>query len=165
VDVDDGIGAERAGELELLVPDPVRDDRGGRVQASEPDGERAHRADPDDADGLGRLDPRAREGFDDERPGLYERGCLERHVVGQHMEDPLGDDDELAPTAATGEADRVVPLAEVCVSGATTGAAHAADVPLADDALAGLDGGDAVADGVDDTAPLVTGHEWKAHPA
>ena len=154
-----------ARELELLVAQPVGDDRGGRAQARDADRERAHRADADDADRLGRLDPRSLERLDDARAGLDERRRLEGDVVGKRMEDARRHDHELAPAAAAREADRVVALAEMRVAGAAARAAHAADVPLADDPLARLDGRHALADRVDDAAPLVAGDDREAHPA
>ena len=142
-------------ELELLVAQPVGDDRRRGAKSRDADGERAHRADADDADGLGRLDARAAERLHDARAGLDERGGLERDVVGERVEDARRHDDELAPASAAREADRVVALAEVRVARTAARAAHAADVPLAHDALARLDAGHALADRVDDAAPLV----------
>ena len=76
-------------------------------------------------------------------------------MLGERMEDASRDDDELPPTAAAREADRVVVQAQMRVAGATPWAAHAADVPLAHDALARLDGASALADRVDDAL-----HSW-----
>ena len=164
-DVDDVVRAERFRKLELLVAQPVRDDPRRRAEPRDPDRERAHRADTHDADGLGGLDPRPPERLHDARARLDERGGLEGDVVGKRMEDPRGDDDELAPAAAAREADRVVALAQVRVARAAARAAHAADVPLADDALARLHDGDALADRVDDAAPLVAGNDRESAPS
>ena len=91
------------------------------MEAREPDGECTHRSDADDPHRLRRLDPGAPEGLDDARPRLHERGRSEGHVVGQRVEDPRGDDDELAPAAGAREADGVVALTEVRVAGAAAG--------------------------------------------
>ncbi len=98
-------------------------------------------------------------------PGLHERSRLEGHAVGQRVQDPRRDDDEFAPAAAAGEADRVVALAQVRVAGAAAGAAHAADVPFAHDALARIEAGHAVSDRIDDSAPLVARNDREVNPA
>ena len=86
-------------------------------------------------------------------------------MVGQRVQDPRRHDDELAPAAAAGEADCVVALAQVRVAGATARAAHAADVPLAHDALARLQADHAVSDRIDDSAPLVARNDREVNPA
>jgi uncharacterized protein GlcG (DUF336 family) len=51
------------------------------------------------------------------------------------------------------------------VTVSATRAAHAADVPFADDALAGLETGHADSDRIDDAAPFVARDDRKANPA
>src|SRR6476619_4565613 len=80
------------------------------------------------------------------------------------MEDPCRNDYELPPTPATGEADCVVALAQVRVARAAARAVHAADVALADHALAHLDARHPVAHDIDDATPLVAGDHREAHP-
>ncbi len=86
-DVDYGVRAERERQLQLLVTHAVRDDRRRRTQSGDPDGKGAHRSDPDDADGLGRLDSCPLECLDDAGTGLDEGGRGEGHVVGQRVQD------------------------------------------------------------------------------
>src|SRR6185503_12064608 len=74
-------------------------------------------------------------------------------------------DHELAIAAAPGEAELVVGLAEVGVSGSAAAAGAAVAESLADHAVAGLQAGHALADGLDHPAPLVTGDAGVAHPA
>ena len=164
-DVHDLVRAERARELELLVAEAVGDDSRGRAQPRDPDRERAHRSDSHHADGLGRLDPCTVERLHDARARLDETRSLERDVVGEGVEHARRNDDVLAPAAAAREADGVVALAEVRVARAAARALHAADVPLAHDALSELEPDDVLAERVDDAAPLVAGDDRKANPA
>ena len=57
------------------------------------------------------------------RARLHEHRRVERHVVGKRVQDPRGDDDELAPAAAAREADGVVARAEMRVARAAARAA------------------------------------------
>ena len=107
----------------------------------------------------------ARVPFRTHEPGSTRLSGLERHMVGQWVEDPRGNDHELTPTPATREADGVVALAEVRVAGAAARAAHAADVALAYHPLTRLDARHLVADDIDDATPLVTRNDREAHPA
>ncbi len=75
------------------------------------------------------------------------------------------DDDVLAVAAGTGEPELVVVLAQLRVAGLAAPAAVARDHPLADDACAGSEPGDAVACLLDRAAPLVPRHEREGHPA
>ena len=86
-------------------------------------------------------------------------------MVGKRVQDARRDDDVFAPAATPREADCVVALAQVRVAGSAARTAHAADVSLAHDALAGCDRRHALADRVDHAAPLVTRDDRKAHPA
>src|SRR4029078_8190773 len=90
---------------------------------------------------------------------------VEVHVPGQPVDDPSRRDHELAVAAAASEAELVVGLAEVRVSGPAAGADTAVAEPFADHAVAGLDAGHAFADRLDDPAPFVPRDAGVAHPA
>ena len=164
-EVDGLVGAETTRELELGLADPVGDHRRGRKQPRKDERERSERAETDDADCLSRPRLRAREPLEDHRRRLHQHGCVERDAVGQPVDDTPRRDHELAVSAAAGEAELVVGLAEVCVAGPAAAAGAAIAVPLADDAVTGLEPGHALAYRLDHPAPLVSRDARVTHPA
>jgi len=86
-------------------------------------------------------------------------------VVGQKVHDSLGNRDELCIAAGTREAERLDALAPLRLAAPAAAAAVTDDEPLADDAVAHVNGLDA-RPGLDDGAgPFVAGNHRKAHPA
>ena len=79
--VDDGVRPERPREVELFGSHSVGEDGTRRVQAREPESQRAERADPDDADRLTRTRTASLERAEHARPRLDQHAGRERDRV------------------------------------------------------------------------------------
>ena len=142
-DVDRLGRAEPPGQLELGLAHAVGDDRGRRVQPREHERQRPERADADDPDRLARPRLRALEPLEHDRRRLDQDGRVERDVLRQRVHDAARRDHELAVAAPAGEAELVVPLAQVRLARPAAPADAAVAEPFADHAVAGRQVGDA----------------------
>ncbi len=158
-------GADRGGQIALLVAQAAHDDARGRPQRHQVCDQQRDRSVAEHQHLVARPRADLRQSLQHHGGRLDQRAVQQRHVVAEPVHEPARQQDLVRRRALAREAHLVVDRADVGGAAAARGTGPARDDALGDDAIARREALDARADGLHDAGPLVADRQRVAHEA